>query len=123
MPQALSIFYLKGKTILKTKKRRVSKKKKSKIFVGSLLCFIFILGFFFLYLFLNLQVVEISFNLREREKELRFLENETKGLETKLGNFISLAELEKKVQKFKLTRADEVRYLKIEKIGSLTLEE
>lgn len=123
MPQALSIIYPKTKTFFKAKKKKASKGKKNKIFVGSLLNFILISGFFFLYLYLNLQVVEINFNLREGEKELRLLENEIKQLEVKLGNFLSLAELEKRVRKFGLVKADDVRYLKIEKVGSLTLEE
>jgi len=72
---------------------------------------------------MNLQLVEMNFTLRGKEKKLNILENDIKQLESKFGNSLSIEELEKKIQELNLTKADNVKYLRLKTSPTLSLEE
>ena len=71
---------------------------------------------------MEMRLVEMNFDLRKKEEEVGALENETKQLESKISNTLSIEELRKKVQDLKLTKVNEIRYLKLKGTPTLSLE-
>ena len=122
MPQSLSIISYMSHPKSRSKKRKKSSRKTNEIPVASFILTLLTLGCFTFYLYMNLQLVEMNFTLRGKEEELTVLDNEIKQLESKIGSSLSIKELEKKVQELKLTKADDIRYLKVNRTPSLSLE-
>ena len=80
------------------------------------------MGCFAFYLYMDVCLVEMNFHLREKEEELTLLQNETKQLESKIGSALSIEELKKKVEDLKLTKVNEIRYLRLKGTPTLSLE-
>jgi len=123
MPQTLSII-----SYISSPRKIVKKGKKffrelNQVFVGSLVLTLLTAACFGFYLYMNLELVEMNFKIREEEEALADVEDEIKQLDSRVGNSLSIEELEKKVQELKLTRADDIRYMKVKVTPSLSLGE
>jgi len=122
MPQSLSVIsYINYPKYLLRKKKKILK-KTNWISLGSFVLSLLIIGCFVFYLYMEMCLVEMNFDLRKKEEEVGALENETKQLESKIGNTLSIEELKKKVQDLKLTKANEIRYLRLKGTPTLSLE-